>query len=355
MNQVLDLPWLRAGKARLAGAPHLQALLAVLLVPLLFGLLSGQMSFATWVSFTIAGLAMGMMIFLMASGMTLVFGLMNVMNLAHGAFITLGAMVAWGVIIRGWPEAYYNGGLGTVMGLIGLAMMIAAVVGAGVGWLFERLIVKPVYGDPLKEILITLGGAGIVLEVLNAINVDVNQGAPLTMVKPEAVEGSWVLFAELIHGGIAVEKFRIMVALVGLGIFLLMDRVLQRSKLGLLIRAGVENPQMVEVQGYRIKRLFIGVFMAGMALAAMGGVLWGVYQGSFTTGSGSELLITVIVTIIVGGMGSVRGCFVGALLLALVFNYLAYLAPGLAELSTVLVLVTVLMWRPQGLIPVFRQ
>ena len=128
--------------------------------------------------------------------------------------------------------------------------------------------------------------------------------------------------------------------------------VLNRTKIGLLIRAGVENREMVEALGYRIDRLFVGVFMASTALAGLGGVLWGLYREQVHASMGGELLVLVFIVIIIGGLGSVGGCFTGAILVALISNYAGFLAPKLALVSNILLMVVVLLWRPRGLYPV---
>ena len=117
---------------------------------------------------------------------------------------------------------------------------------------------------------------------------------------------------------------------IGLVVFVAMLLVLNRTKLGLLIRAGVENGEMVEALGYRIRRLFVGVFVAGSALAGLGGVMWALYRETLTAGMGGEVMVLVFIVIIIGGLGSVGGCFIGALLVALVANYAGFLAPKLA-------------------------
>jgi ABC-type branched-subunit amino acid transport system permease subunit len=131
--------------------------------------------------------------------------------------------------------------------------------------------------------------------------------------------------------------------------------VLNRTKVGLLIRAGVENGEMVEALGYRIRRLFVGVFMAGSALAGLGGVLWGLYKETLTAAIGGEMTVLVFIVIIIGGLGSVGGCFIGAMLVALVANYAGFLAPKIALVSNILLMVAILLWRPQGLYPVAKR
>ena len=124
---------------------------------------------------------------------------------------------------------------------------------------------------------------------------------------------------------------------------------LNRTKLGLLIRAGVENPEMVESLGYRIRRLFIAVFAAGSALAGLGGVMWGLYKETVSTAMSGELMVTVFIVVIIGGLGSVGGCFIASLMLALVANYAGFLVPKLALVSHIVVMILILVWRPAGL------
>jgi branched-chain amino acid transport system permease protein len=138
-------------------------------------------------------------------------------------------------------------------------------------------------------------------------------------------------------------------------VFVAMFLVLNRTRIGLLIRAGVENRAMVEALGYRIRRLFVGVFVAGSALAGLGGVLWGLYREMLTATMGADIVVLVFIVIIIGGLGSVGGCFLGALLTALVANYAGFLAPKLALVSNIVLMVAVLLWRPAGLYAVARR
>lgn len=294
-----------------------------------------------WVTLTVAGLAMGMMLFLMASGLTLIFGLMDVLNFAHGAFITLGAYVAVSVMgaLGGWVAV---AAWGPNLAALGLAVAAGAAVAGLVGWLFERVIVRRVYGSHLLQILITVGGL-IVAEQL----IIVLWGAqPLALPKPAAFRGS------VVFGEIAIERYRLISVALGLVVFAAMHLVLNRTRIGLLVRAGVENREMVEALGYRVRRLFIGVFIAGTALAGVGGVMWGLYQELVTSHIGAEMMILVFIVLIIGGLGSVWGCFVAALLVGLTANYIGFLAPKLALGSSILLMVLVLLWRPRGLFPV---
>ncbi|HEY4925429.1 MAG TPA: branched-chain amino acid ABC transporter permease [Roseiarcus sp.] len=296
---------------------------------------------STFVTLTIAGLAMGMMIFTMASGLTLVFGLMDVLNFGHGAFIALGAYVATLVLLplAAWSQV---DSLGPNLAVLALALFAAALVCGLVGYAFERLLVAPVYGQHLKQIMVTIGGAIVAEQLLYALFGP--EFIPLPL--PASLRGSLIL------GGAAIEKYRIAATIVGLIVFVGQMLILNRTKIGLLIRAGVENREMVEALGYRVDRLFIGVFMAGSALAGLGGVLWALYREQVHASMGAELLVLTFIVIIIGGLGSVGGCFTGAILVALIANYAGFLAPKLALVSNIALMVAVLLWRPRGLYPV---
>lgn len=311
----------------------------LLLVPaLMLAMLPLVGSFPTWLTLTVAGLAMGMMFFIMASGLTLVFGLMSVLNFGHGAFVAVGAFSATLVLLpmRGWLEM---DSLLINLGVLALAVTLAMVVTGLLGWAFERIIVKPVYGQHLKQILITMGGMIVAEQLIHVIWGAETIALPL----PTALRGAILL------GDAAVEKYRLVAVVVGLVVFIAMFLVLNRTKVGLLVRAGVENGEMVEALGYRIRRLFVAVFAAGSALAGLGGVMWGLYKETLTAAMGSEIMVMIFIVIIIGGLGSVGGCFIGALLMALVANYAGFLAPKIALVSSIILMISVLLWRPAGL------
>ncbi|HKX38252.1 MAG TPA: branched-chain amino acid ABC transporter permease [Burkholderiales bacterium] len=300
-------------------------------------------SMPTWVTLTVAGLAMGMMIFLMASGLTLVFGLMDVLNFAHGIFISVGAYGAATVLTRMTKEMQAESLASDLSAMV--PAVLAAMALAGVlGWFFERVLIRPVYGDHLKQILITMGGL-IVFEQL----IHVVWGADIIpLPRPGTITGSFIV------GEAAIERYRVAAVVVGVLVFAAMWAVLNRTRIGLLVRAGVENPEMVESLGYRIRRLFVGVFVAGSALAGLGGAMWAMYQEQVTPAMGMQVLVVIFIVVIIGGLGSVGGCFVGAMLVGLMANYTGYLAPKLALGSNILLMVLVLLWRPRGLYPVGR-
>jgi branched-chain amino acid transport system permease protein len=310
----------------------------LLLVPALALAVLPFVSMPTWITLSVAGLAMGMMIFIMASGLTLVFGLMSVLNFGHGAFVSVGAFSATLVLLpmRGWLEA---DSLAANLGVLGLAVLVAMLVTAVIGWAFERIVIMPVYGQHLKQILITMGGMIVSEQLINVI-----WGAeqiPLPL--PASLRGA------IFIGEAAIEKYRLLAVAVGLVVFAAMFITLNRTKIGLLIRAGVENGEMVEAMGYRIRRLFVGVFAAGSALAGLGGVMWGLYKETLVASMGSEVMIMVFIVVIIGGLGSVGGCFIGAILMALLHNYAGFLAPKLNLVSNIVLMIAILLWRPAGL------
>lgn len=328
-----DLPRIRTDLVPLA-LPVIMALLAWLLIG----------STTTWLTLTLSALAMGMMVFVIASGLTLVFGLMDVINFGHGAFIAIGAYLAMSVLgpLAGWVQA---DSLALNLAALGLAALVAMLGTGALGFAFERIIIRPVYGLHLKQILITMGGLIVAEQLLHAIF----GGDQKTMALPTALRGAFVF------GNLALEKYRLLAVVVGLVVFAAMQLTLNRTRIGLIIRAGVENSEMVEALGYRIRRLFVGVFMAGSALAGLGGVLWGLYRETFTAAIGGDVMVLVFIVIIIGGLGSVGGCFLGAILVAMMANYTAFLAPKVALASSILLMVAILMWRPQGLYPVAKR
>ena len=305
-------------------------LLALLVLPFI-----GSVS--TWVTLTVAGLAMGTIIFIIASGLTLVFGLMDVLNFGHGVFIALGAFVATSVL---GSMGDYTGSASLWQNLLAVlpAMVVAMLVAGAVGLAFEHFIVRPVYGNHLKQILITMGGMIIGEELIKVIWGPLQIPLPL----PEGMRGTVLL------GDAAVEKYRLLAVIVGMLVFGLLLWVLTRTKIGLLIRAGVQDREMVESLGYRIKVLFIGVFVVGSALAGLGGVMWGLYQQSVIPQMGAQVNVLIFIVLIIGGLGSTTGALIGALLVGLMANYTGFLVPKAALFSNIALMMAILLWRPQG-------
>lgn len=305
--------------------------LALLMIPLIG-------STSSWLTLTVASLAMGMMIFIMASGLTLVFGLMDVLNFGHGAFIAVGAYVAT-LVLAPFAASIQADSLWMNLAVLAPAALLSIAVSGALGLVVERVLILPVYGQHLKQILMTTGGLIVAEQTLYAL------WGPqiIPMPLPTSLRGSFIL------GDVAIAKYRVLAMLIGLAIFIAIQLVLNRSKVGLLIRAGVENREMVEALGYRIRRLFLGVFMTGSALAGLGGVMWALYREQVHASMSDDLTVLIFIVVIIGGLGSIGGCFIGAILVAMVANYGGFLVPKLALVSNILLMVAILMWRPRGL------
>ncbi|MCP3412443.1 branched-chain amino acid ABC transporter permease [Bradyrhizobium sp. CCGB01] len=304
---------------------------ALLMIPLIG-------STSSWLTLTAASLAMGMMIFIMASGLTLVFGLMDVLNFGHGAFIAVGAYVAT-LVLAPFAASMQADSLWINLAVLAPAALLSMAVSGALGLVVERVLILPVYGQHLKQILMTTGGLIVAEQTLYAL------WGPqiIPMPLPTSLRGSFIL------GDVAIAKYRVLAMLIGLAVFIAIQLVLNRTKLGLLIRAGVENREMVEALGYRIRRLFLGVFMTGSALAGLGGVMWALYREQVHASMSDDLTVLIFIVVIIGGLGSIGGCFIGAILVAMVANYGGFLVPKLALVSNILLMVAILMWRPRGL------
>jgi branched-chain amino acid transport system permease protein len=247
-------------------------------------------------------------------------------------------VLAW---LSGWLEA---DAVSLNIAALFLAFGAAILFGLVAGWFFETVIVKPVYKDHLRQILITMGALIVAEQMILAIW----GGTPVSVPRPEFLEGS------LLIGDITIEIYRIFAFLLGLGVYAALYLTLNRTRIGLLIRAGVENREMVEALGFRVDRLFVAVFMLGSALAALGGAMWAGYETLITPALGAEMMIVVFIVVIIGGLGSIQGTLLGAIMVGLMANYIGYLAPKLALASNMILMVAILLWRPNGLKPAVK-
>ncbi|HKX02161.1 MAG TPA: branched-chain amino acid ABC transporter permease [Methylomirabilota bacterium] len=316
-------------------APLLVGAALLLLLPL------GAIEPRAWLTLTVAGLAMGMLIFLVASGLTLIFGLMDVLNFAHGTLFSWGAYAGFTVAValdarRGWTAAP-SVGLNALLLLLAVAAAVAVAFVLGV--LLERVIVRPVYGQHLFQILITLGATIVLEEVIRVAWGPNDQVMPV----PATFQGSWDV------ADVVVLRFPAIAIGLGLLVYGAMQWLLTRTRVGLIVRAGVENREMVQVMGHDIHRYFTAVFAAGSGLAGLGGLMWGMFGQSIRPSMGGEQLIFAFIVVIIGGLGSVTGSLVGALLVGLAYNYVAFLVPKAAIGVTMGIMVLVLLVRPTGL------
>ena len=294
-----------------------------------------------YLTLTVAGLAMGMLIFLVASGLTLIFGLMDVLNFAHGALFSWGAYAGFSTVLlvdrsAGWagsPSVWLNAA--ALLAAVAAAMLVALLLGV----VLERVIVRPVYGQHMFQILITLGATIVLEELIRIVWGPNDQVMPV----PASFQGSWDVMDIIV--------LRVPVIAIGLGLAVYggLLLLLHRTRVGLIVRAGVESGEMVQVMGHNIHRYFTAVFAVGSALAAVGGLMWAVFRQSVSPAMGGEQLIFAFIVVIIGGLGSVTGSLIGALMVGLSYNYVAFLLPKAALGVNMALMVLVLLVRPTGL------
>jgi branched-chain amino acid transport system permease protein len=293
---------------------------------------------STFVLLTITGLGLGAMYFLVASGLSLIYGLMGVLNFAHGAFITFGGYAAW------WLTTQLST---SFEGELLLATAFALVVGASLGVLVEVVFIRPLYRRPVEQVLVTVGLA----LSLGALVFGIWGSDPKFFSLPDWAFDTTTILGANIPNDRFVEIGAAAVVLVGLVAFLRFTRI------GLIIRAGVENRAMVTALGIDVRRAFTLVFALGGALAALAGVLSGVYFGSIDPTRGTTLLIFAFIVVVIGGFGSIEGSALAAVVVGLVQQYANYYAAdwldwsGAGDVSVMLLLATVLLLRPAGLAP----
>jgi branched-chain amino acid transport system permease protein len=295
----------------------------------------------TYITLTIAGFAMGMLLFLVASGVSIIFGLMDVLNFAHGALFAWGAYVGFTVFgyLMKWVEA--DSALQN-FAAFSLAIVAAMVVVALVGIVLERVIVRRVYGSHLFQILITFGATIVLVELIRVFwgpNDEV-------MTVPLTFSRSWDIM------DIIINKYRVICIVVGLVVYGMIQLILKKTKLGTIVRAGVEDRDMVQAMGHNIFLLFTGVFAAGAALAALGGLAMSIFSLQVYPDMGGSFLLFAFIVVIIGGLGSITGSLVGALIVGLTYNYVAYLVPWAAAGANIMIMIIILLIRPTGLFSV---
>ena len=294
------------------------------------------------------GLQFGVMLFLMAAGLTLVFGIMNLVNLAHGSLYMVGAYFATAAV--GWTGSF----------LVGVVFALIATL--AVGMLVEVIALRTLYErDHLDQVLATFG---LILFFNEAVAIVWGRTALFTTV-PKALAGHVTLLP-----GLRYPAYRAVIILVGLAVALLLYLLVSRTRLGMLIRAGASNRTMVAALGVNVRMLYTLVFGFGAALAALGGLMAGPIY-TVQPGMGDDILIQVLVVIVIGGIGSIRGALVGAVVVGMVDTLgRAFLkpilsgvigpvaandaGPALASMLIYILMAAVLYFRPQGLFPAAR-
>ena len=288
---------------------------------------------STFVLLTITGLGLGAMYFLIASGLSLIYGLMGVLNFAHGAFITVGAYASW----------YAQGKLDGI-GSIPLRFLVAALIGLAVGGaiavLTELVLIRPLYQRHIEQVLVTVG-LGLALTALVAGIWTQTQQVYLT---PSWLTETTGVFGANIPNDRFVEIAAAVVVLVGILAFF------RYTRYGLIVRAGVENRAMVMALGIDVRKAFTLVFLLGGLAAALAGILSGVYFGGIDPARGTHLLIYAFIVVVIGGLGSIGGSAVAAVVVALTQQYANYYASsGVGDIAVILLLAAVLLVRPGGL------
>ncbi|NEA49331.1 branched-chain amino acid ABC transporter permease [Streptomyces sp. SID10815] len=289
---------------------------------------------STVVLLTLTGLGLGALYFLVASGLSLIFGLMDVLNFAHGALMSIGAYGTWWAASGQLPGAGF-GGAGFV-----LAVVFGTTVGTLAAILLELAVIRPLYTRPREQILATVGVGLAVPALLSAI-----WGADARPFPgPHALSGTFALL------GAEVPLNRLVLIAAALVVLVALKLFLGRTRHGLVVRAGVEDRAMVTALGIDVRKAFTLVFAIGGAAAALGGAIGGLYFGSVDPEQGTSLLIFAFVVVVMGGMGSLTGAALASVAVGLVQQFANYYtSAGLGDLAVVVLLAALLLVRPRGL------
>jgi branched-chain amino acid transport system permease protein len=281
-----------------------------------------------WLVLTVNSITFGGLLFLLSAGFSLIFGLMRIPNLTHGSLFMLGAYI----------------GATFVIGLLGvhldfwMAAILATLAVAALGALAERLLLRRLPGDQLAQVLVTLGLSFMAADFC----LMVWGGDPLNVATPAGL-GGFIRF-----GLLAFPMYRLAIIviamIIAIGLWLLLDR----TRLGAMIRAGVDDPDMARVVGIRVSQLFTIVFALGAGLAAFAGII-GAPILSVYPGLDQDMLPLALVVVILGGTGSLLGSFVGSIIIGFIYNFGQALLPELAYFVLFLPMLLVLILRPQGL------
>ena len=277
-----------------------------------------------WVIQTLNGLSFGMLLFLLAAGLSLIYGVMRILNLAHGSFYVLGAYVA--ISVSGITGSF----------ALSLALGTLAVIVLGV--LMERLFLRFLPQEELPQALLTFG----FLLIIGDVCLWVWGGTPQTLAKPEIFEQSVRM------GSLVFPSYRLFILGVGAAIAVALWLLQERTRLGAMLRAAIDDPQIARSTGINVSLLSTGVFAFGAGLAAIGGIIGGPLIGAYP-GADFEILLLAFVVVIVGGLGSLKGAFFGAILVGLLDNFGKALFPELAYFTIFAPMAIILAVRPTGL------
>ena len=270
------------------------------------------------------GLTFAALLFVVASGFTLIFGLLRIVNLAHGALYLFGGYV--GYTVGKYTGSFILAGLG--------AMSFVALAGLAL----DQGLLRFVRGFELRQVMLTLG----VAFVLNDLALVIWGGDTFTVATPQSLQGA----AQI--GGMFYPKFRLFVLGVGIAVFIALVLLINKTRLGALIRAGVDDVEMVEACGVDIRRVFLITFMLGSALAGLGGLLGGTFLALYPSAD-AEILVFSLAVVIIGGRGSLVGAAIGSLLIGLLNTFGQVWFPQLAYFVIFGPMALLLAFRPLGL------
>ncbi len=270
------------------------------------------------------GLTFAALLFIVASGFTLIFGLLRIVNLAHGALYLFGGYIGYSVA--------------TLTGSFVLAGVAAMAFVAAAGLLLDQGLLRFVRGHDLRQVLLTLG----VALILNDLALLIWGGDTFSVPMPDVLKGAINVF------GVFYPKFRMFVLLVGVIVFIGLWLMLNKTRLGALIRAGVDDAEMVEASGINIRRVFLLTFMLGSALAGLGGLLGGAFLTLYPSAD-SEILVFSLAVVIIGGRGSLVGAAVGSIMIGLLNTFGQVWFPELAYFVIFGPMALLLAFRPLGL------
>lgn len=277
-----------------------------------------------WIVQTLNSLALGGLLFLLAAGFSLIFGLLRIANLTHGSLFMLGAYLGV-TALKLVPNLW-------------LAALLAGLLVAAFGGLLERFILRPLAGNALGQVLVTLGISFIVADLA----LIVWGGDPIPIAAPASLQ------RPLVVGTIAFPAYRLVVLGIAVVTAIALHLLMERTRLGAMIRAGVDDMQMARAVGIPVSRLFTTVFCLGAALAGAGGVIGGPIMSAYP-GLDAEMLPLALIVVILGGVGSLLGAFVGSFITAAIYTFGSALLPDLAYVILFLPMIFVIAFRPRGL------
>ena len=289
------------------------------------------MDLATFLIQCLNAVQYGLLLFLVASGLTLIFGIMGVINLAHGSFYMIGAYMAYA--LAPWVESWLGGGF---FATLAVGIVLSALLGYVLEWLFFSYLYER---EHLQQVLMTYGLILVFEELRSLLVGDDVHGVQA----PDFLAGSIPLSDVMSY-----PVYRLFISAVCILLAIAMWFVITRTRLGMRVRAGASNREMVRAMGIDIRLLYRVVFAIGVAIAALAGMI-AAPVSSVYPGMGGQVLIICFVVVVIGGIGSIRGALVAALLVGVVDTFGKVLFPQAAGLLVYLLMAAVLLWKPEGL------